>query len=392
MGSRWDFDDGTIGTVTHPNKSFDAAGTKQVKLVSVSQFGCLDSVVHSIIIKPSPLVDFSFDKTCDVDPVNFENLTQEPSGSVVIYTWDFGDGGISSQKNPQHKYDVLGVSTVKLLAQSNNGCSQSLSKDVLIQVQPNADFDVGDVCSGDATQFINKTRISAGEVRYKWYFGDGDSSDFNSPTKEYVVNTTTIYVIKLVAQAVGGCEDVIAKNVTIHEKPECGFTFTQSKEDRRTFKFIPNNTSYGDNAYTWVFKGSGRSNEVSPEHTFHYFDDRYNIILDITGDNGCTCYDSTTIITTSWPLSVSNVDLQNDIEVFPNPTSGAVHIRSLTSTLSKAEIYIYAADGRRVAEFKEKVLSGNITTLDLSHLASGFYQLELWTDGRKMVNRLVLTN
>jgi len=263
---------------------------------------------------------------------------------------------------------------------------------VRIQVQPNADFDVGDVCSGDATQFINKTRISAGEVQYKWYFGDGDSSDFNSPIKEYVVNTTTIFVIKLVAQAVGGCEDIIAKNVTIHEKPECGFTFTQSKEDRRNFKFIPNNTSYGDKAYTWVFKGSGRSNEVSPEHTFDYFDDTYNVILDITGDNGCTCYDSITIVTTSWPLSISYTDIQNAIEVYPNPTSGIINIRALTSAFSQAEIYIYAADGRCVAEFNEMAISRNITTLDLSHLASGFYQLELLTDGHKMVNRLVLTN
>lgn len=388
-GSRWYFDDGNLGTLTHPRHVYTTPGTKQVKLVSISQFGCRDSIVHPVIVKPSPIVNFTYDKNCDVDPVSFTNLTSEPAGVSVIYSWAFGDGQNSTQKSPKHNYSSLGAKIVHLVATANNGCSNELSKNITILVQPVADFDVSSVCSGDVVRFINKTKISAGDVDYKWYFGDGDSSDFNSPTKQYNVPTTTIFNIKLEAAAKGGCTDVVTKTVTIHEKPNCGFTLVQSKVDRRTFTFVPNNASYGDNAYTWILKGSKTYKTTSPTHTFEYYDEEYNIILDVTGDNGCNCYDSSKLITTSWPLGVEEVDLSNTLQIFPNPSTGKFVVAAQGLT-DPSQINVYGSDGRLVASFSDINLSVFGFELNLSHLASGSYVAEVYNNKMRQTKRLVI--
>ncbi|MBI1305363.1 MAG: PKD domain-containing protein [Bacteroidetes bacterium] len=388
-GSEWYFDDGNLGTLTNPAHIYETPGSKMVKLVSISQFGCRDSVTHAVTIKPSPIVSFSYDKSCSSYPVNFTNTTKEPSGETTIYTWSFGDGATSTQKSPSHQYDILGYTKVILKAESTNGCSQILIKDINILVQPVADFEVGGVCSGDPVSFQNNSKIKSGEVEYKWYFGDGDSSSFTSPVKVYDVTSTTIFVIKLEAKAKGGCSDVITKNVTIHEKPRCSFTVVQSKQDRRTFTFVPDDKDYSDGAYTWVLKGSGRYNEKSPTHTFEYFDHPYNIILDITGDNGCACYDSSFTLITSWPLGVENITGSGDINIYPNPSTGKVNI---TGTLQNtpSEITVFTIDGREAAKLSDVMLSEQATEIDLSHLKEGIYLIEINSGGSRSVQRLIL--
>ncbi|MCB0733346.1 MAG: PKD domain-containing protein [Bacteroidetes bacterium] len=389
LGSRWNFDDGNLGTLNNPTHIFSTPGIKNVQLTSVSQFGCKDSVTVAVTIKPSPKVDFSYDKNCQADPVVFTNKTTEPSGATVIYTWDFGDGTLSTQKSPSHQYVNLGLHTIMLKAQSDNGCNQEISKEINILVQPVADFNVGSVCSGESVSFENKTKVKQGDVEYRWFFGDGDSSHFTSPVKIYNVDSTEIFVIKLIAKAKDGCEDVVQKNITIHQKPKCGYTVVQSKQDRRTFTFIPNDQSYESNAYTWIFVGSGVYNEKSPTHTFEYYDNSYPIILDITGDNGCSCYDSSRFLKTSWPLAIDEQELHS-FRVYPNPSTGIISLKNTSDNASNLLVEVHADDGRLVASFDDLSWTGSVTTLNLNHLTGGVYYLTLNNLGLKEVHRIVL--
>jgi PKD repeat protein len=49
----------------------------------------------------------SFSSTCSMDADN--------------YSWDFGDGGTSTEANPSHTYTTAGTYTVKIMAMSKNG-------------------------------------------------------------------------------------------------------------------------------------------------------------------------------------------------------------------------------------------------------------------------------
>ncbi len=61
-----------------------------------------------------PYADFSASaKVVDIDEIiYFTNLSQD----AEYYEWDFGDGTISSQRNPSHNYSAEGIYTVSLTA------------------------------------------------------------------------------------------------------------------------------------------------------------------------------------------------------------------------------------------------------------------------------------
>ncbi|MFC3879715.1 PKD domain-containing protein [Algoriphagus namhaensis] len=54
-----------------------------------------------------------------LEPVLFEDISQ---GKVIIWNWDFGDGGSSSAQNPTHEYDRKGTYTVTLTTIDEFGC------------------------------------------------------------------------------------------------------------------------------------------------------------------------------------------------------------------------------------------------------------------------------
>src|SRR5262249_43538729 len=95
--------------------------------------GCLaadDSVI--VTVNPLPVALFTPDKTEGCSPVcvSFTNQTLNPSSSV----WDFGDFSSSTNTNPYHCFNTPGTYDVTLYVTDNNGCTDSLAQNNLINV------------------------------------------------------------------------------------------------------------------------------------------------------------------------------------------------------------------------------------------------------------------
>jgi PKD repeat protein len=388
IGSVWSFGDGEVETVTSPNHVYATAGAKTVKLVAVSQFGCSDSTTRNIVIKDGPIASFEYDKACNVDPVTFTNTSTEPSGLTVIYAWNFGDGANTSQKSPTHKYPNLGVYNVSLVATADNGCTSEYSADLRVLIQPVADFEAEDVCSNEGAIFVNKTK-SAGNVVYKWYFGDGDSSDLVAPKHKYA-GTTQSYGVRLLAFVQDGCTDEITKTVNVNASPGCGFTYSQSEADRTEFTFTPNDQTHGAGAYTWVFKGSGTEKSMSPVKNFEYTETKYRVFLRIITADGCECTDSSTVVTTTWGSVGNNPEL-GTVNVYPNPNNGTFNISLEGWKANEAlSVRISDAQGRVVYENTENNVIDSEKVLTLEGLARGVYNLEVANNQGKLIKKIVV--
>lgn len=388
IGSNWWFGDGEVGTLNDPGHVYTTAGAKSVKLRAISQFGCADSITKNIVIKDGPIAGFTYDKACNVDPVNFTNTTSEPSGLTVIYAWDFGDGNNSTQKSPSHKYPGLGTYPVQLLATADNGCTSTFEEQIRVLIQPVADFEVADVCSDETAIFVNRTE-AAGSVTYKWYFGDGDSSDHVAPTHLYPT-TTQSYGVRLLAFVQDGCTDEITKTLNVHEAPDCGFTFTQSQADRTEFTFTPDNPNYSGE-YIWTFKGSGNSTEKSPTKKFEYTETQYQVYFRIKTDDGCDCVDSSTVVLTSWG-SVGGTDA-GTVNVYPNPNNGTFSI-DLEGWYNNASLTLRITDaqGRVVYASSDKDLLDDKKVLTLEGLARGVYNLEVAGDKSRLIKKIIVAD
>ena len=64
--------------------------------------------------------------------VTFTDASTDSDGSVVSWSWDFGDGNTSTDQNPVHNYAAYGTYSVSLTVTDNEGATDNTSQDVTL--------------------------------------------------------------------------------------------------------------------------------------------------------------------------------------------------------------------------------------------------------------------
>ncbi len=79
-----------------------------------------------------------------------------------------------------------------------------------------------------------------------------------------------------------------------------------------------------------------------------------------------------------------------DMQVFPNPTSSELHVSLSRDIMGLTSIKVFDAMGSMVHTTSAKINAGDVSfTLDLGHLSSGIYVLELSSDDIAIRKRFV---
>lgn len=132
------------------------------------------SEVATVTVNDLPVSEFSFpDYQCSGTDVQF---TPTLSGNYT-YTWNFGDGGTSSDPNPKHTFTSLGCGNfsyqVTLTVIDINGCQSSTAKTLNIKQTPDIDFvDV----NNSFDPFSNCSNASASTPDYTITVGNNSAS------------------------------------------------------------------------------------------------------------------------------------------------------------------------------------------------------------------------
>ena len=395
FGSYWNFDDnGAISTDANATHDFNTSGDKRVKLVVTSEFGCKDSITKTIQVKESPKAAYINGPLCSVKPTDFTNTTPNVANAVPQYTWDFGDGTTSGAKSPTKDWKGnLGPKKVTLTVTLDNGCTQTVIKDLVVLTQPTPNFAAEDVCAGDDVIFVNNTTWAQGEIKYKWDFGDGTTSANSDPTKKYNTSVTLTPFVTLYAYINGGCGDSITKNITINETPRtCDFV----AEPDYSYGFYgmkvdPINNSgvvggQNDVKYVWVFEGGGSQQTSGKNATaFNNFatDGEYKITMRATMiQTGCECSISKKVV-----MNRSSVeDLQNGgVAVYPNPSSGVFTVATSAVFGKGSVIEVMNMNG---AVVKRMDSMGGMTQVEASELSSGVYLVKV-SNGTQSITRKI---
>jgi hypothetical protein len=87
-----------------------------------------------VVMNQPPVADFTWapSNPTTQDVVQFTDLSYDPVGDIVNWTWEFGDGNTSNLQHPTHQYSNPGTYTVWLTVKDNDGANDSVSKDVLV--------------------------------------------------------------------------------------------------------------------------------------------------------------------------------------------------------------------------------------------------------------------
>lgn len=215
----WSFGDGNTSTATSPTHVYVSTGTFTVTLIVTSNNGCKDTITHAVTVNPSPVVAFIINDSTQClqgNSFTFTNASSITAGTLT-YNWSFGDGNTATTTNTSHTYASSGNYTVALVATSNTGCKDSVSKPVVVYPQPVASFTVNDSAqclSGNNFIFNNTSSLSSGTANYSWSFGDGNTSTAVNPFHTYA--TTGSFIVTLVATSNNGCIDSVKKTVIVN--------------------------------------------------------------------------------------------------------------------------------------------------------------------------------
>ena len=128
----WDFGDGGSSAVQHPSYTFTTPGTWTVTL-TVQGPGGSDTATRDIVVDAppvAPVAAFSPSATSGPAPLAVD-FTDESTGDIQTWAWDFGDGGSSTEQGPSHTFTTPGTYTVTLTVDGPAG-SDSTSQDITV--------------------------------------------------------------------------------------------------------------------------------------------------------------------------------------------------------------------------------------------------------------------
>jgi gliding motility-associated-like protein len=183
-----------------------------------------------VYVSPSPKTDFTVNDTSQCLHGNSFTFTDNSSiklGSITQYNFNLGDGTYSSLSSISHNYFTTDTFFVKLVTNSNQGCSDSVTKEMYVRPMPVAAFSINtnpQNLPANNFVFTSTSTIPSGNIKYHWDFGDGDTSALSNPLHSYI--SVGSYKVILITTSDYGCADTFTDSVFVIMNPGIVVSFT----------------------------------------------------------------------------------------------------------------------------------------------------------------------
>lgn len=131
----WDFGDGGTSTVQHPIHTYANTGTYTVSLTVTTNLGCTETYTlpNYISIHPQAVANFSIPFGA---MANENILFTNTSTNATIWNWNVNDEDYFTTKNIIYLFEESGGQTITLVADNAFGCSDTITKTMLIESEP----------------------------------------------------------------------------------------------------------------------------------------------------------------------------------------------------------------------------------------------------------------
>ncbi|MDP2176395.1 MAG: PKD domain-containing protein [Bacteroidota bacterium] len=296
----WTFGDNSSATNKDITKKYAQPGLYDIRLEAISDNGCKDtSSIKSVVVYHNPAAQFSVNKTeqCFKNHnFNFTNQSTISDGFLQGYRWIMGDVSQFTTPNvTNHIYANEDTFNVKLIATSNNNCTDTVLKMVVTYAQPKLQFGIQkDTQCWQNNVFVieNKTNIKYGELFNTWDFGDNSFSNNYQPNEKVYPNASGAYLVKYKVVSDNGCSDSMQRVVHLLERPMARFEVNDSIQcfNKHLFSFI-NQTSFSvmnSLSYSWDYKNGNTSFNITPINATYTESNIFNVKLLVSSTlNNC---------------------------------------------------------------------------------------------------------
>jgi len=256
-----------------------------------------------VVVRMPPTATFTFSPTTPFvnQSVSFNaSSSYDLDGTILNYTWDFGDEQTGNGSVVNHVYTSLGIYTAMLTVTDNDGLRGTKSSDVPVIKSPVASFTfspssplIGEIVTFNAS---SSTPNGGSLISYSWNFGDGDTDSGIITTHAYA--NVGNYTVVLNVTDSEGLWDTETKILIVRKTPIAFFTYSPTLPlISQTISFnaslsTPNGGALID--YLWDFGDGVTDNGVIVTHSYINFGN-YTVTLTVTDSEGLADNETKTI-------------------------------------------------------------------------------------------------
>jgi PKD repeat protein len=405
----------TEGQRTRMRNALQVSSTGRANVVSAANLLAVGASSTPYLCK----ADFTADKTtiCLGDQVQFqdESYNAVATWSWVITPstgWSFANGTSASSANPAITFDTPGMYDIQLTA-SDGTNSDSETKSGFIRV-------LGAPASIPYWEgfeaYTSLTNLPNWEV-------------FNSPTNNtFVIESnfghtgTKCVRLNNFGQAASNTDELTSSNIDLSGinatsgSVTLSFRYAYRKRTSSDYEylkvFITGNC--GENwAQRKTLGGNQLSNQVSSTAwaptsqadwvtvhmtnvTANYFTDNFRMRFKFEGEGGNNFFLDDINLYSGSPsndliVSVDGQEQFEDLNLYPNPTDGDVHIQFTAQAGGAGQLHITDLTGKSIVHYPLQVKPGaNLVITDTKHLASGSYLMVLELNGESSIRPFVV--
>jgi PKD repeat protein len=284
----WDFGGVYTSTSANPAYTFATPGQRKVKVVATSN-GCTAELTKNAYQFEKPVADFVSEGKCNFVDVLFNSTSSIPNNGNMGYKWDFASEGISRSKSPAFAFATAGSKTVKLTATSEFGCESVITKTIVLDESPVADFTWDAACNLTPINFTRTGSVPNGGINSSmtWDFnGEGTSTGTNDAKHQFPKVGSKLVTLTIADG--NGCSNSITKEVNVVLQAVANFDVASVCQGDETQFTGKSSVAAGNLTYNWTFgDGTPASGDHSPKHTYGT-SGSYNVTLEAIVAGGCS--------------------------------------------------------------------------------------------------------
>ncbi len=211
---QWDFGDlqsvYDTTSLRNPAYQYSRAGVYTAFLTVTNEFGCNDTVSHTLRVNHLPAADFTYSLACMNNHTFFTDISDSADASIDQWWWKFSDSlnmlGLAGVQNPDFIFENVGNYLVELTVVDTNGCADTIARELVVNPKPTSAFSLTDNYENTQGRVLF-TNGSIGATAYEWDFSTGVQSFAIDPVIDFTSDGT--YEVTLVSLNEFGCPDTL---------------------------------------------------------------------------------------------------------------------------------------------------------------------------------------